>query len=80
MVLTLATLRILLKVCGDFCRVRPQNGREKVDMCQVCTSVLPDTRQVVLGKDKAFTFDYVYDIATVQENIYNTCVRELIDG
>ncbi|XP_070199772.1 kinesin-like protein KIF21A isoform X3 [Littorina saxatilis] len=61
-------------------RVRPQNGREKVDMCQVCTSVIPNSPQVILGKDKSFTFDYVYDVPTVQDAIYNSCVRELIDG
>ena len=49
-------------------------------MCQVCTSVVPNEPQVVLGKDKSFTFDYVYDMSTVQDTIYNTCVRELIDG
>ncbi|XP_055899663.1 kinesin-like protein KIF21A isoform X3 [Biomphalaria glabrata] len=59
-------------------RIRPQNGREKIDMCQTVTSVTE--HQVLLGKDKAFTFDYVYDTPTQQESIYNTCVRGLIEG
>lgn len=41
---------------------------------------MPEEKQVILGKDKAFTFDYVYDIPTTQEHIYNDCVRKLIDG
>ena len=49
-------------------------------MCQVCTAVMPEEKQVMLGKDKAFTFDYVYDIPATQEHIYNDSVRRLIDG
>lgn len=61
-------------------RVRPQLAREKIDMCQICTNIVPDENQVLIGKDKAFTFDYVYDLPTKQDVIYNTCVRSLIDG
>lgn len=61
-------------------RIRPQNAREKIDMCQVCTSVSDEDKQILLGKDKAFTFDYVFDTPTDQDTIYNTCVRQLIDG
>ena len=63
-----------------FIRVRPQLAREKIDMCQICTNIVPDENQVLIGKDKAFTFDYVYDLPTKQDVIYNTCVRSLIDG
>ncbi|KAK3103464.1 hypothetical protein FSP39_019440 [Pinctada imbricata] len=61
-------------------RIRPQLAREKIDMCQVCTSVVPGEPQVTIGNDKSFTFDHVFDIATIQETIYDTCVRKLIDG
>ncbi|XP_046546034.1 kinesin-like protein KIF21A isoform X3 [Haliotis rubra] len=61
-------------------RVRPQNAKERIDICQVCTTVPNNEPQVLLGKDKSFTFDHVYDMDTVQETIYNTCVRHLIDG
>ena len=62
------------------CRIRPQLARERIDMCQVCTAVMQDEKQVMLGKDKAFTFDYVFDIPSTQEHIYNDSVRKLIDG
>ena len=55
-------------------------ARERIDMCQICTSVMRDENQVLLGKDKAFTFDYVYDIGSTQEFIYRDCVEKLIDG
>lgn len=61
-------------------RIRPQNGREKIDMCQMCTTVTDEERQVVLGKDKAFTFDYVFDVYTKQDAIYSMCVRDLVEG
>lgn len=66
--------------CCCCCRVRPQLAREKIDMCQVCISVSSDQPQITVGKDKAFTYDYVFDMETKQDAIYNTCVRGLIDG
>ncbi|XP_064417553.1 kinesin-like protein KIF21A isoform X2 [Latimeria chalumnae] len=61
-------------------RIRPQLAKEKIEGCHICTSVTPGEPQVVLGKDKAFTFDYVFDIETQQEEIYRTCTEKLIDG
>jgi len=49
-------------------------------MCRICTSVTPGEPQVVIGQDKAFTFDYVFDIDTGQQQIYSTCASKLIDG
>jgi kinesin family member 21 len=60
--------------------VRPQLAKERIDMCQICTSVTVGEPQVVLGKDKAFTFDYVYDMNASQSEIYATCAQELIEG
>ncbi|CAL1546229.1 unnamed protein product [Lymnaea stagnalis] len=61
-------------------RIRPENAREKIDMCQIVTTVTDEDKQVILGKDKAFTFDYVFDTPTQQDAIYNSCVRNLIEG
>jgi len=49
-------------------------------MCQICTFVTPGEPQIVIGKDKAFTFDYVFDLNSGQEQMYNTCAKELIEG
>lgn len=35
---------------------------------------------MVLGKDKAFTYDYVFDMDTQQEAIYTHCTERLIEG
>ena len=49
-------------------------------MCRVCTSCTPDQPQIVLGKDKAFTYDYVFDTFTEQVELYQTCVESLVNG
>ncbi|ELK07165.1 Kinesin-like protein KIF21A [Pteropus alecto] len=61
-------------------RIRPQLAKEKIEGCHICTSVTPGEPQVFLGKDKAFTFDYVFDIDSQQEHIYTQCIEKLIEG
>lgn len=61
-------------------RIRPQIPREVIDMCRVCTFVTPGEPQIVLGDDKAFTFDYVFDIDSFQAEVYSSCVERLVDG
>uniref|UniRef100_A0A8C2ULJ2 Kinesin-like protein KIF21A n=1 Tax=Chinchilla lanigera TaxID=34839 RepID=A0A8C2ULJ2_CHILA len=55
-------------------------AKEKIEGCHICTSVTPGEPQVFLGKDKAFTFDYVFDIDSQQEQIYTQCIEKLIEG
>ncbi|XP_027398374.1 kinesin-like protein KIF21A isoform X8 [Bos indicus x Bos taurus] len=61
-------------------RIRPQLAKERIEGCHICTSVTPGEPQVFLGKDKAFTFDYVFDIDSQQEQIYIQCIEKLIEG
>ncbi|XP_058883170.1 kinesin-like protein KIF21A isoform X12 [Acipenser ruthenus] len=61
-------------------RIRPQLAREKIEGCHICTCVTPGEPQVILGKDKAFTFDYVFDIDSQQDAIYSACTEKLIEG
>ncbi|CAL8340134.1 unnamed protein product [Lota lota] len=61
-------------------RIRPQMAKEKIEGCHVCTLVTPGEPQVLLGKDKAFTYDYVFDIDSQQEQLYQACVHKLIEG
>uniref|UniRef100_A0A8D3DF20 Kinesin family member 21B n=1 Tax=Scophthalmus maximus TaxID=52904 RepID=A0A8D3DF20_SCOMX len=55
-------------------------AKEKIEGCHVCTMVTPGEPQVLLGKDKAFTYDYVFDFDSEQQHIYQACVYKLIDG
>ncbi|XP_056908532.1 kinesin-like protein KIF21A isoform X11 [Takifugu flavidus] len=41
---------------------------------------MPGEPQVILGKDKAFTYDYMFDMDSQQDAIYTTCTEKLIDG
>ncbi|XP_058451537.1 kinesin-like protein KIF21B isoform X5 [Malaya genurostris] len=61
-------------------RIRPQIPRELIDMCRVCTQVTPGEPQVYLGSDKAFTFDYVFDVTATQVSVYASCVEKLVEG
>ncbi|TKS70841.1 Kinesin-like protein KIF21B [Collichthys lucidus] len=72
-------------LCESYClrgrkRIRPQMAKEKIEGCHVCTLVTPGEPQVLLGKDKAFTYDFVFDIDSEQHNIYQACVYKLIEG
>ncbi|XP_047451809.1 kinesin-like protein KIF21A isoform X3 [Mugil cephalus] len=61
-------------------RIRPQLAREKIEGCHICTYVMPGEPQVILGKDKAFTYDYVFDMDSQQDSIFTTCTEKLIEG
>uniref|UniRef100_A0A674MHZ1 Kinesin family member 21B n=1 Tax=Takifugu rubripes TaxID=31033 RepID=A0A674MHZ1_TAKRU len=61
-------------------RIRPQMAKEKIEGCHVCTLVAPGEPQVLLGKDKAFTYDFVFDVDSEQQSIYQACVYKLIEG
>lgn len=63
----------------DF-RIRPQIPREIIDMCRICTQVTPNEPQIVLGADKAFTYDFVFDVDSTQSEIYQKCVERLVEG
>uniref|UniRef100_A0A8C7YG45 Kinesin family member 21A n=1 Tax=Oryzias sinensis TaxID=183150 RepID=A0A8C7YG45_9TELE len=63
--------------CGA---IRPQLAREKIEGCHICTYVMPGEPQVILGKDKAFTYDFVFDMDSQQDAIYSTCTEKLIEG
>uniref|UniRef100_A0A674B0L3 Kinesin family member 21B n=1 Tax=Salmo trutta TaxID=8032 RepID=A0A674B0L3_SALTR len=65
-------------MCGD--KIRPQMAKEKIEGCHVCTLVTPGEPQMLLGKDKAFTYDFVFDIDSAQQQIYAACVHKLIEG
>uniref|UniRef100_H3D888 Kinesin family member 21A n=1 Tax=Tetraodon nigroviridis TaxID=99883 RepID=H3D888_TETNG len=67
-------------ICCFFFRIRPQLAREKIEGCHICTYVMPGEPQVILGKDKAFTYDYMFDMDSQQDAIYTTCTEKLIDG
>ena len=41
-------------------QVRPLVGKEKVHNVPQCVHFIPEKPQLILGKDRGFTFDYVF--------------------
>ncbi|XP_036379797.1 kinesin family member 4 [Megalops cyprinoides] len=61
-------------------RCRPLVPKEINEGCQSCLTFVPGEPQVVVGNDKAFTYDYVFDPMTEQEEVFNTAVSPLLSG
>ncbi|XP_073920576.1 chromosome-associated kinesin KIF4A isoform X2 [Castor canadensis] len=61
-------------------RCRPLVSKEVNEGCQMCLSFVPGEPQVVVGTDKSFTYDFVFDPSTEQEEVFNTAVAPLIKG
>lgn len=61
-------------------RVRPLNNREKLHQHQPCVRLSSETNQLVIGKDKIFTFDYVLAPKTSQSDLYESCVHQLVQS
>ncbi|KAM6116971.1 chromosome-associated kinesin KIF4A [Pterocles gutturalis] len=61
-------------------RCRPLVPKETSEGCQTCLSFVPGEPQVVVGNDKSFTYDYVFDPSVEQEEVFNTAVAPLIRG
>ncbi|XP_058039809.1 chromosome-associated kinesin KIF4A [Ahaetulla prasina] len=61
-------------------RCRPLVPKEIAEGCQMCLSFVPGEPQVILGKDKPFTYDYVFDPSTEQEEVFSTSIAPLVRG
>lgn len=61
-------------------RCRPLVPKEISEGCQCCLTFVPGEPQVVVGNDKAFTYDYVFDPTTEQEEVFNLSVLPLLSG
>ncbi|EKX47715.1 hypothetical protein GUITHDRAFT_157562 [Guillardia theta CCMP2712] len=55
-------------------RVRPQTARERSNREKDCIACNITTRQ------RSFTFDYLFDPSSTQQDIYNQSVRPLVDA
>ncbi|XP_053932022.1 chromosome-associated kinesin KIF4A isoform X2 [Cuculus canorus] len=61
-------------------RCRPLVPKEVSEGCQMCLSFVPGEPQVVVGNDKSFTYDYVFDPSVEQEEVFTTAVAPLVRG
>ena len=59
-------------------RSRPLIPKEEREGCTTCLQFIPGEPQVILGNDRAFTFDYVFSPTTSQEEVYDKSVASLV--
>ncbi|KAG8455289.1 hypothetical protein GDO86_001476 [Hymenochirus boettgeri] len=59
-------------------RVRPLLSKEVLHNHHVCVRIVPDTQQVIIGKDRVFTFDFVFGKTSSQDDVYSSCIRPLL--
>ena len=61
-------------------RIRPLLPKEKLASEQSCVRIVPSSNQLILGKDRAFTFDCILSSKTTQDEVYKRCVSGLVKG
>ncbi|XP_019795918.2 kinesin-like protein KIF27 isoform X7 [Tursiops truncatus] len=59
-------------------RIRPLLCKEVLHNYQACVRVIPNTQQVIIGRDRVFTFDFVFGKNSTQDEVYNTCIKPLV--
>ncbi|XP_016078404.1 PREDICTED: kinesin-like protein KIF27 isoform X2 [Miniopterus natalensis] len=61
-------------------RIRPLLYKEVLHNHQVCVRVIPNTQQIIIGRDRVFTFDFVFGKNSTQDEIYNMCIKPLVSS
>ncbi|KAM4050745.1 kinesin-like protein KIF27 isoform 2-T4 [Anomaloglossus baeobatrachus] len=59
-------------------RVRPLLSKEILHNHQVCVRLVPNTQQIIIGKDRVFTFDHVFGKSSTQDDVYDSCIKPLL--
>ena len=61
-------------------RVRPLLGKELYENRGVCVETHDRENQVIIGKDRVFTFDKTFGLNSAQEDVFESCVKNLVLG
>jgi hypothetical protein len=61
-------------------RVRPMIPKEKLEQQSLCLKVHPAERQLVVGKDRAVTFDFVFGEDASQQSVYDEACAPLVEA
>ncbi|XP_036382198.1 kinesin-like protein KIF27 [Megalops cyprinoides] len=60
-------------------RIRPLLQKEILHQHDVCVRLVPGhPRQVLLGNDRAFTFDFAFGPTAQQDEVYSSCIKPLV--
>lgn len=60
-------------------RVRPLSATELINNNTECVACLPDRPEILLGADRSFVFDHVFDPDTEQKLLYQESVQPLVN-
>ncbi|KAJ2772782.1 hypothetical protein IWQ57_001614 [Coemansia nantahalensis] len=55
-----------------------QSSAEQADGKTECVTQLPGVPQIVVGADRAFTFDHVFSPEVGQDSVYEEAVKPLV--
>jgi hypothetical protein len=58
--------------------VRPLTEKEQINNCTECLSFIPNEPQILIGTDKSFTYDYVFDTNADQAQVYLNAASPLL--
>lgn len=63
-------------------RIRPQTPGEVVEGCGICARAGGPAGDggVALGAERAFTFDFAFEPSAHQQDVYETCVKKLVEA
>ncbi|XP_072939722.1 kinesin-like protein KIF21B [Epargyreus clarus] len=63
-------------------RIRPQTPGEVLEGCGICARAGGPAGEggVALGSERAFTFDFAFEPTAAQQDVYDTCVRKLVEA
>lgn len=59
-------------------RIRPLLCKEVLHKHQICVRDVPNTQQIIIGRDRVFTFDFVFGKNSTQDEVYNICIKPLV--
>eukprot|EP00966_Prymnesium_polylepis_P142312 3286126-Prymnesium_polylepis.1 len=59
-------------------RVRPLVPKERLEQCRPCVRTFAQERQVVVGKDRGFSFDFVFGEQSSQQQVFDEACAPLV--
>lgn len=71
-----------INIPNSLSRIRPQTPSEVLEGCAICARAGGPAGEggVALGAERAFTFNFAFEPSAHQQEVYETCVKMLVDA